>query len=89
MLDEIRSTANRTIGTRQTRKALERDDVVKIFVARDAKEDVVDPVVEMGQEQQVEIECVDSMIQLGQACGIAVGAAVAAVLRDESTPSNP
>ena len=81
-LEKLRSSTNKTIGTRQTRKALERGHVAEVFVARDAADEVVDPVVKMSDDQGVTVKHVDTMMELGQACGISVGAAVAALLRD-------
>lgn len=80
-LEKLREAPRKTIGTKQTRKALERDEVATLFVARDAEDHIIEPVVELGEEQDIEIAFVDTMTKLGKACGISVGAAVAAILR--------
>ena len=46
----------------------------------DADPRVVGPVEAMAQERGVAVERVEHMKELGSACGIAVGAAVAALL---------
>ena len=80
-LEDLRVAPRKTIGTKQTRKALEREEVVRLFVARDAEDHIIDPVIELGSQQDVEISFADTMTKLGKACGISVGAAVAAILR--------
>jgi large subunit ribosomal protein L7A len=51
-----------------------------VFIAQDADRRVVEPVLRAAREQSVEIVEVASMVALGRACGIAVGAATAAIL---------
>ncbi len=80
-LEDLRAATRKTIGTKQTRKALERDEVAVLYVARDAEDHIIEPVVELGVEQGVEMTFADTMTKLGKACGISVGAAVAAILR--------
>lgn len=75
-------TARKTVGTKQTLKALEQGRVIKVFIARDADERVVRPVVDLSREKQVELVFVDSMQELGRACGIQVGAASVAIMGD-------
>ena len=79
--ERIRRAAARTVGTRQTTKAIQRGQVEVVFVARDAEERVTGPVVRMCQERGVEIVWVDEMKALGKACGIEVGTATAAILK--------
>lgn len=81
-LDRIRLARKRTIGTNQTTKALQQGAVREIFVARDADAHILQPVVRLAADRGVELHWVDSMRQLGKACGIEVGAAMAAVLED-------
>ncbi len=80
-LEELRVAPRKTIGTKQTRKALEREEVCTLFLARDAEDHIIRPVADLGERQGVEILYVETMMKLGKACGIAVGAAVAAILR--------
>jgi len=80
--DEIRSARRRAVGTRQVLKAVMRDEAVAVFVARDAEPHVVRDLIRLCQEKQVPITYVDSMAELGRACGIQVGAASAAVLKE-------
>jgi len=81
-LERIRLARKRTIGTNQTTKALLHTTVKQLYVAKDAETRVVAPIVSMAQERGVPVEWVDTMRQLGKACGIEVGAATAAIIEE-------
>ncbi len=68
-------------GVRSVSKALENGLVAKIFVAEDAKKDVVTDVLSRAEALNVEIIWVPSMRQLGEFCGINVGASCCALLK--------
>ena len=70
------------IGTKQTVKAIHHNQIAKVFVAADADTHITAKVVEAAENRQVPLEIVDSMKQLGRACGIDVGAATVAILKD-------
>jgi len=82
-LDRIRLARKRTIGSNQTLKALQQASVIYLFVAKDAEARVITPLVSIAGASGVPVEWVDTMKQLGKACGIEVGAATAAILEDE------
>ncbi|GAA0503447.1 50S ribosomal protein L7ae-like protein [Salinibacillus aidingensis] len=67
------------IGTKQTMKALKSDQVSEVFVAEDAERKVTDRVVRLAEDLKTPVVYVDSMKQLGKACGIDVGAATVAI----------
>jgi large subunit ribosomal protein L7A len=83
-LEQLQATEARAVGASQTTRAIQRGRAVLVFVARDADRKVTDPVVRAAQERGVPVAEVDTMRDLGRACRIAVGAAAAAVLREES-----
>ncbi len=68
------------VGLKQTRQALEKGRVSKVFVARDAEPCLVQPLVETCRKSGIPTEEIASMRELGAACGIHVGAAAAAIL---------
>ena len=80
MVDEL-STAGKVAGAKQVRRALNDGRAVKIFWARDADPRVTEPLVRLAQELGIPGEPVPSMKELGAACAISVGCAVAALLR--------
>jgi large subunit ribosomal protein L7A len=81
-LDRIRLAKKRTIGTNQTTKALQQSTAKQVFIARDAESRVTTPVLSLARDKGVPVEWVDSMKQLGKACGIEVGAAMAAIIEE-------
>ena len=81
-LERIRHATKRTIGINQTAKALQQSSVLHVYVARDAETHVVTPIVSMANNLGVTVEWVETMKQLGKACGIEVGAATAAILEE-------
>ncbi len=82
LYERLTGAKTKTVGTKQTLKALQKDQVKVVYVARDAEERVVRELLRLCEEKNVEVVYADSMARLGQACGIQVGAASAAVLED-------
>ncbi len=72
----------RVVGAKQTAKALTKGEVALVFIAADADPKVIRPLEQKCQEQKVKFLKVPSMDQLGAACSIQVGAAVAALLKE-------
>jgi large subunit ribosomal protein L7A len=69
------------IGTKQTVKALKEGNVRELIVASDADPKVTVKVVNEALDINVPIQYVDSMVKLGKACGIEVGASTVAIIR--------
>jgi len=83
MLDESKEKAPKmVVGLKQTTRALEKGEVRSVFLAQDADSRLLKPIIEMCQAKQIKIQEVPTMLELGKACGIKVGAAVAAVLKN-------
>lgn len=68
------------VGTKQLRKRLERGGVCRVYLARNADPAITAPLQALCEEKHVELVWVHSMMDLGHACGIEVGAAAAAVV---------
>ena len=79
-LEEIKRARVSVAGTRQTMKALENGSASTVYIAGDADGRVTAPVVQLCREKGVRIYNVDTMAELGKACNIKVGAAVAAII---------
>jgi large subunit ribosomal protein L7A len=80
-LDETFKLAkNKTVGLKQTQRALEKGLVQRVYVANDAENHVLRPILEWCRTHNVERIDVPTMKELGKACGIEVGTAVAAIL---------
>jgi len=80
VIESLRN-GNKTVGVKQTIKAVEKGAAKMVFVAKDADERVVGKIVELCKKDNIQITYVESMKQLGKACNIDVGAAVACTLR--------
>lgn len=78
--ERIRNAKNVAIGINQTTKALEQSVAKEVFVAKDADHKVVSRILHLCETKGISVCWVDSMKQLGKACEIEVGAAVAAIL---------
>lgn len=78
--DSLKKAQNMVIGLKQTRRALEKDLVCSVYVAKDADNRLLKPIMEMCQNKHIQLKEVPSMTELGKACGIKVGAAVVAIL---------
>lgn len=79
MLSEL-NTSSKVVGAKQTKRALGDGRATKVFLAADADPRVTEPLARLAQEAAVAVEEAPSMKELGAACGIAVGSAVAALV---------
>jgi large subunit ribosomal protein L7A len=73
---------NVRIGMKQTMKAVELGNAVEVFVAQDADPRMVSRIVQLCSQKGIMLTQVDTMRALGKACGIEVGAAMAALVVD-------
>lgn len=80
MLEDLK-TGSRVVGLKQSLKAVEEERAEKVFVAHDATEKLVLPLITLCEEKNVSVEWTDTMAHLGKACGIKLGAAAAVLLR--------
>ena len=80
MLEDLKSY-KKVVGIKQSQKALENNTVKTVIIAKDTEEKVLRSIKELCQKYSVEIRYADSMKELGKACGIEVGAAVACLLK--------
>ena len=80
MLEEL-ARGQRVIGVKQSQKAIRAGDAEKVFFATDADPELLLPLKELCEKDEVPNVCAGTMSELGQACGIGVGAAVAVLLK--------
>ena len=78
----LKSGAKTVVGVKQTLRVINNEQAKKVFVAVDADEHVTAPIIAACISRKVAWEEVSSMQELGQACGIHVKAATAAVLKN-------
>lgn len=68
------------VGAKQLRKAMNAGSARQVFLAKNADPAITEPIEALCKEHSVEYAWVKSMTDLGRACGIEVGAAVATVV---------
>ncbi|KZE61399.1 MULTISPECIES: 50S ribosomal protein L7ae-like protein [Bacillus amyloliquefaciens group] len=78
--DKVSQAKSIIIGTKQTVKALKRGSVKEVVVAKDADSVLTAGVIQLAKNQNTAVCMVDSMKNLGKACGIEVGAAAVAIM---------
>ena len=81
MLTEFKQK-NHVVGAKQTKRAVEGGSAEQVFLAEDADPRVTEPMEALCTGKDIPVVKVSSMKELGAACGISVGAAVAALLRN-------
>ena len=79
MLSELENSA-KVVGVKQVRRALANGRVKRLYLAKDADPQLTQPLELQAAQAGTEVVWADAMKALGRACGIAVGAAVAATV---------
>lgn len=72
---------NKVVGAKQVKRALITSDVELVYIAKDAEGKVTDEIIGFCNEKQIQIIQIENMRILGDACGININAAVAALIR--------
>ena len=81
MIQEL-SGPNKVVGAKQAKRTLRDGRAVRRFMAMDADPRLLQPLVQEAVNRQVPVSQVSTMKELGAACGIAVGAAVAVLTKE-------
>ncbi|NLC02892.1 MAG: 50S ribosomal protein L7ae-like protein [Tissierellia bacterium] len=74
-------SGNQVVGAKQVKRALKTSDVELVYIAEDAEEKVTVDIIELCNEKHIPIVQIETMKILGDACGISINAAVAALIR--------
>ncbi|NEW09669.1 50S ribosomal protein L7ae-like protein [Paenibacillus sp. SYP-B3998] len=80
--DKVKQAKNISVGTKKATKIVEQGKAIEVFVAKDADPRLTIKLVNLCNKMDIPVTYVDSMKMLGRACGIEVGAAVAAVVNE-------
>lgn len=78
MLSQL-SAATKVVGVKQSKKVIRDGGAKSVFIAQDAESRVTAPIYELCKEMSVPVTDVPTMAELGNAAGIAVGAAIVVV----------
>jgi large subunit ribosomal protein L7A len=76
------SAKKRTVGSKETLKAIERGQAKVVYVAQGADRHVIDPIIQACAAKGIPVIEVESMLALGKACRIEVSCASAAVIEE-------
>ncbi len=68
------------VGAKQLKKAVAAGRATSVFLAKNADPAILGPIESLCSQHNIQITWIGSMSELGQACGIEVGAAAAAVV---------
>ncbi|WP_138207390.1 ribosomal L7Ae/L30e/S12e/Gadd45 family protein [Haloimpatiens lingqiaonensis] len=77
-----RLIGKKSVGIKQTLKAIKQDQCERLYIAEDAEFKLIQPLIDLAKDKSLEIVYIDTMKELGRLCGIDVGAAVACTLRE-------
>jgi large subunit ribosomal protein L7A len=80
--DNGKPEGNVKIGTKQTMKMVEQGSAIEVYVAQDADSRILSRIVQLCHQHGVKLTYIDTMKNLGKACGIDVGAAMAVTTRE-------
>jgi len=80
--EKIKQAKALRIGTKQATKVVELGMAKEVLIASDADPKVTAKMTALCKKMGAEVIFVDSMKQLGKACGIDVGAAMVALLNE-------
>jgi len=80
LISELK-THNKIVGAKQVKRALDTSVIQAVFIADDAESKVTSDIEKLCISKQIQIIHVDTMKNLGKACGIDINAAVAALLK--------
>ena len=80
MLLELQK-GKKTVGRKQSQRAVLEGKAEKIYLAENADGRIREEIEKLCETYGVPVISVDTMENLGKACGIQVGAAVAALLK--------
>ncbi len=81
-MDLAQAGDRRVVGLKQTRRAIKEQQAIAVFLASDAHEPLQQTVKALCEQAGLVPQCAGNMRELGRKCGIEVGAATAAILKD-------
>ena len=77
-----RLVGKKVVGIKQSIKAIKSGEAKAVYTAIDAEAKLIEPVLKLAKENSLELVYINTMKELGKLCGIDVGAATAAILKE-------
>ncbi len=72
---------NKIVGAKQVKRALKTEEIQTVYIAEDAEEEITNEIAQLCNNKDIQVVYIDNMKKLGDACGIDVNAAVAALIK--------
>jgi len=83
LLDML-STGNKYVGLNQTTRAVESDKAKVVYIANDAEERITTKLRTLCNNKSIQVVNIDTMLELGKACGVGIATAVACLVKENS-----
>ena len=80
-MEELKAAAKKAVGTTAVLRALKAGEAVRVYVANDVDTFLYQKIVRAVEEAGMRPVRVESVKELGRACGLTIGCAAAATLR--------
>ena len=81
-MQELKASHKKIVGLKQTVKAVRNGTAKMVYVAEDADDFIKKSVLDACSDTKLQIIYVNNMKELGDACGIEIGASTAAIIKD-------
>lgn len=81
MHEELQQTQRRIVGSKQLLRALTKNAIQTVYVAKDADDFLYRRVISAAEENKVPVIKVDTMKELGSMCRVDVKTTAAGILR--------
>ena len=81
-MQELKASHKKIVGLKQTVKAVRNGTAKRVYVAEDADDFIKQSVLDACSDKNLQIIYVNSMKELGDACGIDICASTAAIVED-------
>lgn len=78
-----RMPGKKVIGAKQTLKAIKNGTASIVYVAEDAEQKVIKPIIEACLLCNLELVYISTIRELGRMCDIDVGAATACIVKEQ------
>ncbi|MBL4930289.1 MULTISPECIES: ribosomal L7Ae/L30e/S12e/Gadd45 family protein [Clostridium] len=78
MIDRL--VGKKLIGIKQCTKAIKNGQGIELYVAKDADERLISPLVELAEGKSIKVVYIDTMRELGKMCSIEVGSSATLIL---------
>lgn len=83
MVKHLETAVQKVVGLKQVIKEAQIGNVDRVYIAKNAEEHLKEKILDALDGKPAQIIEVDTMDELGSICGIKVGSACAAILKED------